>query len=242
MTTTRDQVGGRDRITVVARLTNTGAAARTVDANFTLGDRAVEGRKVTIPAHGSAPVPFSPVLVPEAATRGRVSITPDSLTADDSFQFTVAPDEAISVLIIDPEAPRPNQHLYLARALGIGDHPKFTVAVKKLDEVRPSDFNGRSLVVLNEAMPPSGDAGTRLRALIMSGAGLLVVPGELDVARWPSEWRAMLARQGRDDRGSRGGRRRDDRHGGLRDFDLRDLQRAPERRLLERQDLSLSPP
>ncbi|HTR79079.1 MAG TPA: BatA domain-containing protein, partial [Gemmatimonadaceae bacterium] len=192
VTTNRTQAGGRDQVTVSARLANLGPAARTVDAKFELGGRVVDARRVTIPAHGATPVSFSPVLVPEAPTRGRVSITPDSLTADDALQFTVAPDEAISVLIIDPLAPRPNQHLYLAGALGIGDHPKFSVTVKRVDEVRPSDLIGKSLVVLNEAPPPSGVAGERLRQLVESGSGLLIAPGEQDVAAWPSEWRSML--------------------------------------------------
>src|ERR1019366_1090600 len=111
---------------------------------------------------------------------------------NDSFNFTLAPGEALSVLVVQPAKPRANQSLYLSRALSIGDRPAFRVDVKSENALRASDFASRSLVVLDEVAPPAGSTGARLRELILSGTGLLVVPGDLADARWSAEWRALM--------------------------------------------------
>ncbi len=97
VSTDRDHAGDRDRVTVTARVTNTGDTPRTVDATLDLGGRAVETKKLTVPAKGVAQARFEPNAVPATATRGTVRITHDSLPANDSFNFTLAPGEAVSV-------------------------------------------------------------------------------------------------------------------------------------------------
>jgi hypothetical protein len=193
--TDRDATGDRDRVTVTARVTNVGSAERTVEATFELGGRAVETKKLTVPAKGVAQARFSPAVVPAAATRGTVRITHDSLQANDEFNFTLAPGEAVSVLIVQPSKPRTNQGLYLRRALEIGDRPAFHVDVKSIDALRAADLTSRSLVVLDEVAPPDGALGTRLRDAVMAGAGLLVVPGDVQAGRWSADWRALMPAQ-----------------------------------------------
>ena len=190
--TDRDRVGDRDRVTVTARVTNVGATARAVDATLELGGRGVEAKRVTVPAKGVVQVRFAPNSIPTAATRGTVRITHDSLPQNDAFNFTLAPGEAVSVLVIEPGTARANQSLYLSRALAIGDRPSFHVAVRSEAALRAQDLAGRSLVVLNEVPPPDGVLGARLRAAILAGTGLLVVPGDLPAARWSPEWRAVM--------------------------------------------------
>jgi hypothetical protein len=192
VSTERDRTGDRDRVTVTARVTNTGSAARTVDATLDLGGRAVETKKLTVPPKGVAQARFSPNAVPASATRGTVRIARDSLAANDAFNFTLAPGEAVSVLIVQPSKPRANQSLYLRRALAIGDRPAFHVDVKSEAALRAQDLASRSLVVLDEVQPPNGAVGARLREAILAGTGLLVVPGDLAAARWSSEWRAIM--------------------------------------------------
>jgi hypothetical protein len=187
---TRDSV--REHVTVTARIANVSTKPRTIDATLELGGRTLESKRVTLPAKGAQAVRFASTIVPPSATRGIVRITEDSLTADDSFSFTVAPDEAVSVLIIEPSSARPNQSLYLKTALSIGDKPRFIVDTRTPEGVRSADLEGRSLIVLNEAAPPGGAIGARLREAVQSGAGLFVVPGEQEINRWPAEWRAML--------------------------------------------------
>lgn len=187
---TRDSV--RERVTVTARVANLGPKPRTVDATLELGGRTLESKRITLAPKSAQPVRFASTIVPPSATRGLVKITEDSLTADDGFYFTVAPDEAVSVLILEPASARPNQSLYLKTALSIGDKPRFIIDIRTPEGVRSMDLQGRSLIVLNEAAPPAGAIGSRMREAITSGAGLFVVPGEQDINRWPSEWRSML--------------------------------------------------
>jgi Aerotolerance regulator N-terminal/von Willebrand factor type A domain len=182
----------RDRVTVTARITNVGAAARAVEATLELGGRAVEAKQVTVPSKGVVQVRFAPNAIPAAPTRGTVRITHDSLPQNDAFNFTLAPGEAVSVLVVEPNAARANQSLYLSRALSIGDRPAFKVDVKAEATLRAQDLTARSLVVLNEVPPPDGVLGARLRQAVLAGTGLLVVPGDLHAARWSAEWRAVM--------------------------------------------------
>jgi hypothetical protein len=192
VSTDRKRTADRDRVTVTARVANTGAAPKAVDVTLDLGGRAVETKKLTVPARGVAQARFAPNAVPSTATRGTVRITHDSLPQNDAFNFTLAPGEAVSVLIVEPSKPRTNQSLYVSRALAIGDRPAFHVDVKPDDALRVQDLASRSLVILDEVAPPAGAIGTRLREVIAAGTGLLVVPGDVAPARWSAEWRALM--------------------------------------------------
>jgi hypothetical protein len=192
VTTDRDSTAERDRVTVAARLINTAAAPKAIAATLTIGGRDVQTQRVTVPASGVQQVAFTPIAVPSGPTKGLVRITPDSLTQDDVLNFTIAPDEAVPVLIVEPSSPRENQSLFLSRALAIGDRPTFRIAVKGVSALTPRDFDGRALVVLDEVTPPSGPVGARLRALIDGGGGVIVVPGGNATDAWPAEWRSLL--------------------------------------------------
>ena len=193
VTTDRDSTGDRDRVTVAARLINTGTAPAHVSATLTVSGRDVQTSQVIVPASSAQQVAFSPIAVPNTATRGAVRITPDSLTQNDVLDFTVAPDEAVPVLIVEPSGGgRENQSLFLSRALAIGDRPSFRVAEKTASALTPRDFDGRALVVLDEASPPGGEVGKRLRAFVEAGGGLVIVPGSLRSDAWASDWRAVM--------------------------------------------------
>jgi hypothetical protein len=194
VTTDRDSTGDRDHVNVAARLINTGAAPKLVTATLAIGGRDVQTKSATVAASGALQVAFTSVAVPSGVTRGAVRITPDSLAADDVLAFTIAPDEAVPVLVIEPQggSARPNQSLYLSRALAIGDRPSFRVTEKTADALTPRDFDGRALVVLDEATPPGGAVGARLRGLLDGGGGIVIVPGSSRVETWPAEWRSIL--------------------------------------------------
>lgn len=179
-------------VTVTARLSNTGAAPRTVEATLELAGRVVGNTRVTVPAAGSAQARFSPTTVPGGVTKGLVRIPGDALTANDQFFFTLAPDEAVSVLVLQPTPARANQGLFLKRALEIGDHPRFRVDVKHIDSITPRDFQSRGLIVLDEVAPPGGELGVALRAEVQAGTGLIITPGDLLPDRIPKEWTGLL--------------------------------------------------
>jgi hypothetical protein len=195
VTTDRDSAGARDQVTVGARLVNTGDKPRALAATLAVGGRDVETQQATVPARGAKQVAFTSIPVPSGATRGAVRVTPDSLAEDDQLAFTIAPDEAVPVLLVEPASPREHQSLFLEQALAIGDRPSFRVDVKTVSALTPRDFTGRALVVLDEVAPPSGAVGAALRATVNAGSGLLVVPGEGRAEAWPVDWRTMLPAQ-----------------------------------------------
>jgi len=189
----RDASGGRDRITVAARLANTGAAAKDVPVTLAMAGRDAQTVHVTVPPHGSAQARFAAVTVPGGAVRGEVRIPHDKLANDDAWRFTVAADEAVKVLVVEPARARASQSLFLRRALAIGDQPTFDVEVKRADQLALGDLAGRSLVVLNEVPFPAGAVGARLRTLVEQGTGLLVAPGDAASLDWPAPWTSLAA-------------------------------------------------
>ena len=86
-------------------------------------------------------------------------VNEDSLKQNDRLSFTVAPDEAVPVLVVEPAASRENQGLFLRRALEIGDRPRFRIEEKEINLLTPRDFEGRAVVILDEVDPPAGAVG-----------------------------------------------------------------------------------
>ena len=192
VTTDRDSSGDRDHVTVAARVINTSTAPRTVTATLTLGGRQVDTRRVTVGASAATQAAFGSIAVPNGATRATIGITPDSLEVDDVLNFTIAPDEAVPVLVVEPANPREDQSLYISRALAIGDRPTFSVDVKRVNTLTPRDIADRALVILDEVAPPAGEVGARLRAFVDAGGGLVIAPGENRTETWTAQWREIL--------------------------------------------------
>ena len=190
----RDSTGERDRITVAARLVNTSSEPRAVTATLAVGGRDAQTQKVTIPATGTQQVAFPAVVVPNTATKAAVRVNADEMTADDQYDFTIAPDASVSVLVVEPRGStrRENQSLFMSRALSIGDRPAFRVNETTIDALTPRDLDGRALIVLDEVGPPAGAVGARLRAVLDAGAGVLAIPGTAGTDAWPADWRTIL--------------------------------------------------
>jgi hypothetical protein len=193
--------GERDRAVIAARLTNTGAAAvNNVDVTLELNGRVAETRKATVPAHGAAQVRFTPIAIPSGTSAGVVRFTAagstqraNQLAANDRYFFTIAPDAGVSVLLVEPSSPRPNQSLYLTRALEIGTKPSFKIDARKTGGLAPADLEARSLIVFDEVPPPSGEGARRLREFLEAGGGILIVAGDqLPAGAWGGEWSAAL--------------------------------------------------
>jgi hypothetical protein len=175
----RAMEAGRERVTVKARLTNTGdKPANGIAVTLGLNDREIEKKTLSLAPNSAGTATFASVALPEGLTRGVVSAGADALPQDNRFNFVLAPEQALSVLIIEPSDARSSQSLYLSRALSIGDRPLIRAAVKRSAAVTFADLSGRSLVVLNDAPFPPGDIGRRLRTFVEQGGGLLVILGQ----------------------------------------------------------------
>jgi hypothetical protein len=169
---------GRERVTVTARVTNTGAKpASGLAVDLEIGGRRVERRPLTIGASSAGTANFAAVALPPGITRGRVIAGTDALAADNTFAFVLAPEQALSVLIIEPADARSQHSLHLREALAIGDRPLTRATIKRVSQVTFGDLAGRSLVILNDAPFPAGELGRRLRMFVEQGGGLFAVLG-----------------------------------------------------------------
>jgi hypothetical protein len=189
----REAVGVREQLTVSARLVNTGTDSVSMPASLEVNGRVLETRSIRVPPRGAGTVTFAAVPIPDGISRGTVSTPDDLLPADNSFHFVVSPEQALSVLILEPPAAPAAHSLYLSRALAIGDRPVFRTARKQASALNADDLTRRSLVILNDANFPTGDAGRRLREFVTNGGGLLVILGERSNPRtWGAEAQALL--------------------------------------------------
>ena len=176
----REVRDGRDVVTVMARLRNRGeapVAARPL--SLELNGRVLQTKPVELPASGTASVRFDAVPLPPGEARGIVRLADgDALQADDVFHFVVARAQTRAVLVVEPAGAGPNTSLYLTRALALARDPGYEVTVRSLDRLRAPDLDGKTLVVLNDVAPPSGENGRRLAEWVRAGGGVLVAMGE----------------------------------------------------------------
>ncbi len=175
----RQSAGNRERVTVSARLINTGDAASATDVTLTIDDTDVGTATVTAPAGGAVPVTFDPFTLTRPFTRGEVRLAEApgaGLGEDNALHFVASPGGDLSVLVVDPLGPG-DSNLYLRGALGIAEGAGFgTVLIRGAPS--ESQLAAADVVVLNGAPFPGGSAGDRLRAFVEEGGGLLLALGQ----------------------------------------------------------------
>ena len=192
VTLPRQQIGGRDRITPMARLTRVGGEEEEiVEVVLELEGRELQRQPVVLPANGAANVIFEPFNLSREHTRGAVRLAePDELAPDDVHHFVISPGRAISVLILDSGATRGGSSLFLSEALEVSQENTFEVSVRSSGEFGSAELDGVSVVVVNDRAVPGGNQAEALRAFVEGGGGLLVVMGER--IRWPPELADLL--------------------------------------------------
>lgn len=182
-----------DRVIVSARVVNVGPAMKQVGIALEINGREVEHKRMDLPADGGAIASFAPVAVASGGMPARVVLDPDLLAADDAYHFMLTRTPTLGVLLVDNATAQPERALFAARALGIGDHPAFAVREVRGDRVTARDFQGRSLVVLNDAGFPSGIGAATLTTFVRNGGGVLNALGEHTSAReWPTSAKELL--------------------------------------------------
>lgn len=186
--------GDREQVVVSARLLNRGLTRAEVEATFELNGQAIQSTTVSVGGRGTETVVFQSALVPESPGRGIVRLTGDGVPADDVFHFVLSAGRALPVLVLEGAGARPNQSLFLTRALNVGSQPAFRVTVKPAGAFRATDLDGIEVVVLNDAPFPGGQAGTALRAFVEAGGGLLVAFGDRPTP-WPADALDLLPGQ-----------------------------------------------
>ena len=75
--------------------------------------------------------------------------------------------------MIEPQDARANQSLFVRRALSLAERPSVSVDVRRVGQVTSADLEGRTVFILNEAQPPAGELGQRLRTAVANGASAM---------------------------------------------------------------------
>ena len=174
----RQSAGNRERVTVSARLINTGEGAATTEVTLAVDDTDIGTATVTAPPGGAVPVTFDPFTLTHAFTRGEVRVAEapgTGLGEDNTLHFVASPGGDLSVLIVDPLGDG-DSNLYLRGALGIAEGAGFgTVLIRGAPS--ESQLASADVVVLNGGPFPGGNAGDRLRTFVEAGGGLLIALG-----------------------------------------------------------------
>ncbi|NIR46170.1 MAG: VWA domain-containing protein [Gemmatimonadetes bacterium] len=189
MNIARGRRGGREEIVVSAVLANFGGRpVADLSASLEIEGERVASREVDLDAGSTFAVTFEPHPLPGRPVRGIVRAGDDALPLDNSFQFVVAPEPPVRILIVEPRGAGADYALYLERALAISRRPAFEVQTERVTSLTESDLDDRSVVVLNDAPPPGGAVGARLREFVEEGGGLLVVLGRrAPPGGWPED-------------------------------------------------------
>ncbi len=190
ITVQRDQSSGQDRVTVTAGVMNRGDEAVTDAAvSLELDGHVAETARVTVQPNGSASTTFPPVILSAPNTRGVVRVGDDALARDNAFHFVLSPPRPVAVTVINGSRGQRDAGLYLARALSIGDTPRFEVASTSVDGLGDDVLNRSRVVIVNDASPTEALV-TRLTRFVQQGGGLFVVYGPQ--AAWPANALELL--------------------------------------------------
>lgn len=175
----RQGAGGRERVTVGARLVNTDENAVTADVVLSIDETEIETATVTVPGGGAAPVSFEPFTLTAQFTHGELRVADPldgGLEQDNTLHFVASPGGDLDVVVVDPLGTG-DSNLYLRGALGIAEGAGF--AARVVGSVPDEEvLAGTQVVILNGGAFPGGSAGDRLRAFVDGGGGLLFVLGE----------------------------------------------------------------
>ena len=175
----RQRAGGRDRVTVEARLVNTGVAAASAEVTVAVDETDLETITVRVAAGGAEPVAFAPFTLTAPFTRGEVRLGAtgsDGLVQDNTLSFVASPGGDLQVVVADPLGSG-DSNLYLRGALDIAEGAGFETSVNR---GLPGDdeLSRTEVVILNGGPFPGGSEGDRLRAFVEEGGGLLMALGE----------------------------------------------------------------
>ncbi|MCA1584239.1 MAG: hypothetical protein LC791_05515 [Acidobacteria bacterium] len=187
----RETFSGRERAVVSAGVINRGdQPVRDVTVNLEIDGKVVQATRVSAEPHGAASLTFPAVTLDARNTRGAVRIPDDRLMHDNVAHFVLSPAEPLGVALLGSPGASRDDAFYLARALAIGDRPRFDVRSHTGDDV-PADVLARTrvLIVNDTSVSPAG--ASRFADFVEAGGGLLVALGPRST--WPERENATLS-------------------------------------------------
>lgn len=183
----RDDQGGRERLTVSARVTYKASHAadapeetepKTTRIHVDIDGRTLQTKPIELPPNSSTTVVFEPLTVPSGLSRGTVWIDDDALVKDNAYHFVLSAGQSLAVLILESGTGRSRRSFYVERALEIGDRPSFRVDAKSLAGLSPADLELSEVVLLNDVSKVSDAQAKLLEGFLAKGGGLVIAVGE----------------------------------------------------------------
>jgi hypothetical protein len=188
----RSMFSGQERVSVTAGVLNHGTKAlEGVDVSLEVDGRAIQTKRVRVEPNGSASTTFDPLTLASPNVRASIRIAKDALERDNVFHFVVSPGRPVRVVLAQRSGAR-DVNLYVARALGLGDAPRFAVNPKDAEAISQEDLQTADVVILND-VPVTSAAADRLARFVQRGGGLLVIAGQRGT--WPQDQAAVLPTQ-----------------------------------------------
>jgi hypothetical protein len=187
VTLDRDDQGGRERLTLSARVTY--KVSRAADAvpetevkasriHVEIDGRTLQTQPIELQPNDSTTVVFETLPVPTGLSRGRVWIDDDALVRDNAYHFVLSAGQSLSVVILESGAARSRRSFYVERALEIGDRPSFRVDARSLSGLSASDLERAEVVFLNDVASVSEAQAALLEGFVARGGGLVIALGE----------------------------------------------------------------
>src|SRR5690606_34669558 len=129
-----------------------------------------------VPANGTSLVELQPVTLENRALRATVRAAEDALPADNAVHFMLEAAPGLRVLVVDPSGR--DASLYLRRALELAEDPPFVVTARRGAAPTAAELERTDVVVLNDVLPPEGEAGRRLVDWVTAGGGVVLAAGD----------------------------------------------------------------
>jgi len=174
----RATAGARRTLTVQARIvTRELTAPRNARLTLSLAGRDIATRDVTLPVSGERTVIFDAVPAPVGVVTGQVRLDDDELAGDDAFNFALAADDELRVVLLTPDGLERDETLYFERALAIGRTPVVRVERRAARSLTAEVFERTALLVFWDVAPPSGALGEQIDRWVNAGGGVVVHAG-----------------------------------------------------------------
>ena len=178
----RSTFSNQERVTVTAGLINrTDRPVAATTVALEVAGLPIATKPLAIEPGASTSVTFDAFTVSNRNMRGTVRVGDDGLAADNTFNFVVSPVTPLRLTLIDRGGA---SSLFLARALTIGDNPKFETTTRPAEAVSEDDLRRSAVVVVNDVAMPAALA-RRLGRFVEQGGGLLMIAGPR--ASWPQD-------------------------------------------------------
>ncbi|HWP85555.1 MAG TPA: BatA and WFA domain-containing protein, partial [Terriglobia bacterium] len=168
---------------LLVQLRGYGTEETTKEVLFTLTDKLIQRKSVTIPAGGIATVEFEGFDVPQGSNRGLIRIAPaDALPADDSYQFTLERREPYRLLFLHPGGETAELY-YVRNALGAESNSPWVLDARTPAEALSFPMSSYAAVILSnvDRLPP--ELAGEVRKLLERGGGLVITAGNRFPAR-----------------------------------------------------------